>query len=160
MGAEANLSHLVLIKTQTGWGNGDQETIDFHQKIKAGDAIHADFKRMRKPKFHRRFFAMLQLAFEYWEPGEIDSKFGTPEKSFDRFRQDLTILAGYYQPVIRLDGTVRIEAKSISFGSMEQDEFEQVYNQVLNVILKKIPVLNELSAKEINDLVDRFLSFT
>jgi hypothetical protein len=35
----------------------------------------ADFKQVRNPAFHRRFFALLNLGFEYWEPtgGAISS---------------------------------------------------------------------------------------
>ncbi|AKR76983.1 MULTISPECIES: DUF1367 family protein [Edwardsiella] len=44
-------------------------------KIKLGDVLVAEFKRVRNPAFHRRFFALLNLGFEYWEPtgGAISS---------------------------------------------------------------------------------------
>lgn len=44
-------------------------------KIKLGDILVAEFKRARNPAFHRRFFALLNLGFEYWEPtgGAISS---------------------------------------------------------------------------------------
>jgi len=37
-------------------------------KIKLGDVLVAEFKRVRNPAFHRRFFALPNLGFEYWEP--------------------------------------------------------------------------------------------
>ena len=37
-------------------------------KFKLGDVLVAEFKRVRNPAFHRRFFALLNLGFEYWEP--------------------------------------------------------------------------------------------
>lgn len=44
-------------------------------KFKLGDVLVAEFKRVRNPAFHRRFFALLNLGFEYWEPtgGAISS---------------------------------------------------------------------------------------
>lgn len=44
-------------------------------KIKLGAVLVADFKQVRNPAFHRRFFALLNLGFEYWEPtgGAISS---------------------------------------------------------------------------------------
>lgn len=46
-----------------------QETSDFLQsKCKLGSVLVADFKLVRNPAFHRRFFALLNLGFEYWEP--------------------------------------------------------------------------------------------
>lgn len=45
------------------------ETSDFLQsKCKLGTVLVADFKQVRNPAFHRRFFALLNLGFEYWEP--------------------------------------------------------------------------------------------
>lgn len=52
------------------------ETCDILQsKIKLGDVLVAEFKRVRNPAFHRCFFALLNLGFEYWEPtgGAISS---------------------------------------------------------------------------------------
>lgn len=39
-----------------------------HNKIKLGAVVSADFKRVRNPKFHRKFFSLLNLGFEYWTP--------------------------------------------------------------------------------------------
>jgi hypothetical protein len=45
------------------------ETSDILQsKTRLGDVLVAEFRRVRNPAFHRRFFALLNLGFEYWEP--------------------------------------------------------------------------------------------
>lgn len=52
------------------------ETSDLLQsKIKLGSVLVAEFRQVRNPAFHRRFFALLNLGFEYWEPtgGAISS---------------------------------------------------------------------------------------
>lgn len=149
----------TLQKTTNGWIPADEETADAHRKMKIGDVLHGDFAKMRNPKFHRLFFALIKLAFDYWEPGEIDSKYGKPEKNFDQFRKDLTILAGYYTVVIRLDGSTRIEPKSISFASMDETEFQKLYQAVLTVIIERIPVMCDMSKDEINFMVDAALAF-
>jgi len=151
--------HIALIKTPGGWANGDSKTEEFHRKTRLGNMVHGDIKQMRNAGFHRKFFALLNLAFEYWNPGEINHEYGTPEKNFERFRKDLTILAGYYHIVIRLDGTAKPEADSIKFGRMDQATFDALYQNVLSVIMKKIHVLNKLGEDEINKLVDKFLEF-
>lgn len=151
--------HIILRKTLNGLIPEDPKTDEWYRKIKLGATVHSDFKQMRNAAFHRKLFALFNLAYEYWEPGEINSKFGVPEKNFDRFRKDLTILAGHYHNVIRLDGSVRVEADSLSFGSMNQETFNDLYQSVLDVIMKRIPVLNKLSEEEINDLVDKVLEF-
>ncbi|MBU9866796.1 DUF1367 family protein [Rahnella aceris] len=45
------------------------DTRDFlHSKIKLGEIVTADFKKSRNQRFHRKFFALLNLGFEYWTP--------------------------------------------------------------------------------------------
>ena len=68
---------LHLIKHQSGiLIPATPETSDILQsKIKLGSVLVAEFRQVRNPAFHRRFFALLNLGFEYWEPtgGAISS---------------------------------------------------------------------------------------
>lgn len=64
------MAQLQLIKQSSGiLIPATPETSDLLQsKIKLGAVLVADFKQVRNPAFHRRFFALLNLGFEYWEP--------------------------------------------------------------------------------------------
>lgn len=68
---------LQLIKHHSGiLIPASPETSEILQsKIRLGDVLVAEFKKVRNPAFHRRFFALLNLGFEYWEPtgGAISS---------------------------------------------------------------------------------------
>lgn len=68
---------LQLIKQSAGTLiPASPETSDIlHSKIKLGAVLVAEFRQVRNPAFHRRFFALLNLGFEYWEPtgGAISS---------------------------------------------------------------------------------------
>ena len=68
---------LHLIKHQSGiLIPATPETSDVLQsKIQLGAVLVAEFRQVRNPAFHRRFFALLNLGFEYWEPtgGAISS---------------------------------------------------------------------------------------
>ena len=68
---------LQLIKQSSGiLIPATPETSDILQsKIKLGSVLVAEFRQVRNPAFHRRFFALLNLGFEYWEPtgGAISS---------------------------------------------------------------------------------------
>jgi len=68
---------LQLIKQSSGiLIPATPETSDFLQsKCKLGAVLEADFRQLRNPAFHRKFFALLNLGFEYWEPtgGAISS---------------------------------------------------------------------------------------
>jgi len=54
------------------------------------------------------------------------------------FRSHLTVLAGYYDSFAGIDGRVRVEAKSISYSNMTQEEFEQLYSALINAAIKHI----------------------
>ena len=142
----------IFNKTLAGLAPADEATAEWLQKIKVGQVVKGKFSQLRNYQFHRKYFAMLNVAFEYWEPGEINCKYGQPEKNFDRFREDLQILAGYSDIHHRLDGSFRVVSKSISFGTMNNDEFTKVYNAVLNVILQRI--MAGMSAEEFNRILE------
>lgn len=71
------MAQLQLIKQNSGiLIPAAPEISDILQsKIKHGAVLVAEFKQARNPAFHRRFFALLNLGFEYWEPtgGAISS---------------------------------------------------------------------------------------
>lgn len=71
------MAQLHLIKQSQGiLIPATPEASDFLQsKCKLGAVLEADFKLVRNPAFHRRYFALLNLGFEYWEPtgGAISS---------------------------------------------------------------------------------------
>ena len=110
------------------------------KRWKTGDIAIMDLIKPRNGKFHRKFMAMVNLAFEYWEPEEVEHKgeMITPGKDFDEFRKWLTILAGYKEIIGYPDGSVRVRAKSLKFDKMDDMEFGRLYNNIINVILQKV----------------------
>ena len=50
----------------------------------------------------------------------------------------MTILAGYHNKFYGINGSVRIEAKSLSYGSMGEEEFAQCYNALIQVAMQQI----------------------
>lgn len=46
-------------------GAQDEEQL---QRVRTGEIISCEFTKPRNPQFHRKFFALLNLAYEYWEP--------------------------------------------------------------------------------------------
>lgn len=176
------MAHLQLIKQSSGiLIPATPETSDFlHSKCKLGAVLVADFKKVRNPAFHRRFFALLNLGFDYWEPtgGAISSNerrlvngyarylaaFGGNEsalmdaaeqyldqvasrritngislcKSFDAYRAWVTIEAGHFDTIQLPDGTLRKHPRSVSFASMDETEFQQLYRAALDVLWRWI----------------------
>ena len=148
---------LIKIRPRT-YQSADPPTDEWDSKNKIGQAVHADFKKVRNYAFLKKYFALMNVAFDNWNPGEINSKYGVPEKNFERFREDTTILAGYFHVVIRLDGSTRIVADSISFANMKEEAFAKLYSATIEVLLKHV-YKSELSEDELNNIVDQYMSF-
>ena len=120
-----------------------EDDAELLSKVKVGETVRLTLVRPRNIKFHKKFFALINLAFDYWEPpkhgeGSAWSEKMPIERNVERFRKDVTIMAGYYDATYRLNGDVRFEAKSISFGSMSEDDFEKLYSKVIDVIINRV----------------------
>ena len=155
------MSELVLTKTPAGaLAPADAPSAEYVQRMKIGAGIHGSFKRQRNPRFHRKAFALFAFAYDLWDAPELEYKGQPVAKNFDRFRRDLTILAGHYDAVTNLRGEVRLEAKSLSFGSMGEEEFGQVYASVLNVAFERVLKAKGYgSADEVDRIVDELARF-
>lgn len=150
-----NLMELYLRKGTGGTLLPDsQADLDKLKGFGHGEVIKAVVTRPRNYQFHKKFMKLIEYAYNCWDQPETENKHGPVRKSLTTFRKDLTILAGFYEQVMRLDGSVRIEAKSISFARMEQHEFDQLYSAVIDVILKHV-----LTTHTREDVVQGVLQF-
>lgn len=141
---------------------GDSAAQEFASQVKLGADVWGEFRRARNAKFHRKFFALLDLAFETWEPSDSATQYrGRPiEKNRERFRAEILILSGHYEAVYSVKGDVRLIAKSISFASIDQATFEQIYRSVLNVVWKQIMKNSRYSSpEEVDNVVGRLIGF-
>ena len=152
------MAECFVVKRQgpilTPASESDKEILD---KVKPGQDLRIEFKRVRNLKFHRKWFALARFAFDYWEPEIPDFHGHTPAKNFDRFRKDLIILAGYYDVTYQINDKVRVEAKSIAFENMAEEDFEQLYSKTIDVVIKHICLT--MSQEEIDNAVEGALSF-
>ena len=104
-------------------------------RFKTGEQYEIDIKLSRNPAFHRKVFAFFNFCFEHWK-GENELQ--CEAKQFDVFREHLTVLAGYYDSYHSITGSVRVEAKSLSYSSMKQEEFEKFYTALVNAAMKNV----------------------
>ncbi len=113
---------------------------------------------MRNYRFHKKFFARLNFAFDYWEPAIEHNVFGaTPESNFDTFRKNVKIMGGFYDAHYLLYGAKTFDSKSISFGSMSEDEFEKLYSACVDVILKH--VCTQFDGDMLDSVIDQTMAF-
>lgn len=128
--------------------------------LEVGELCAIEAKLPRNGKFHRKFFAMLNLGYDAWEPQRKHKSYKGREvqKNFERFRSDVLIAAGFYTQTFGLDGKLQLEAQSISFANMEQPEFEFVYNRCLDVLLQDV-LSTYAGREEVNGVVEKILRF-
>ena len=104
-------------------------------KFKTGEMYEIEMKLHRNPKFHGMVFQFFTFCFSHWKS---DREFMDEKGQFNVFRKHMTVLAGFYDEYFSIDGKARVEAKSLSYGSMEQEEFESVYQALIQVAMQKI----------------------
>lgn len=114
----------------------------------------------RNPKFHRKFFVLLQLGFDAWEPERKHKTYKgmAVEKSFNQFREDITILAGFYEQTFDIHGHMKLKAKSVSFAKMEDTEFEKLYSAVADVLLREV-CTRYAGREELDSVVEQITGF-
>lgn len=123
------------------------------QRFKNGETYTAEIKLTRRPAFHRKMFAFFNFCFAHWIAERTPLANADEATQFDRFRKDLTILAGFYEQTMRLNGDIRTEAKSLAYANMDADEFERCYKSMINAAIKHVfagtkdqQILNQLQS--------------
>ena len=132
----------------------DDRAAEQMQKLKTGEVYPVEAKRTRNPHFHGKVFAFLNYCFEHWCADKTHFANMSEPAQFDAFRKELTIMAGYFVVTYNINGGTHVEAKSLSYGSMSQDEFEDLYNALINAAIKNI--FGGVDSPEINN---RLMSF-
>jgi len=129
-------------------------------KIKLGQPVWLDLVRARNTAFHRKWFALVGVGFEAWEPPPIETGRWAgfvPEKDFESFRKDITIMAGFYEVGVSITGKAKVTAKSISFDKMSQDEFDRLFSATINVLLRL--VLHHKTEDQLREWVEAVMRF-
>jgi hypothetical protein len=114
---------------------------EYFKKMPTNEVFEIEYKKQRNIKFHRKFFALIKLAYE----NQSDYRL------MEDLRRDLLITSGNYNEVVnKITGEVFKVADSISFSNMDEVKFNEVYESVKDVIVKWLGITNENINEEIN----------
>ena len=114
---------------------------------KIGEILRAEIKKQRNGKFHRKLFALLNLAFENQEK----------YKTFEDFFVEIKLKTGHYREHVTTKGKMIYIPKSISYSNMDELEFTVFYKKVINVIVENFMIGS--TEEEIEKEVSLILSF-
>lgn len=105
---------------------------DEKRKLKLGEDYQVEVTNPRNVGYHRRFFAMLNVGHE-------NTSLDMP---FDTYRKYMIVKAGFFTAYQTPKG-IYYDPNSISFASMSQDEFEEVYSRVLDKVIEDVGLERE-----------------
>lgn len=128
------------------------EDYDNKRKLKLGKVYQADIKGCRNYEFHKKYFKLISVAWELL--GEKTHKFFRTKESF---RKTVEISAGWFDRVYSIKRNEWIEdSKSIAFDKMSQDEFEELYERVKDVIWELLDERNLITIDNFNNILKDF----
>jgi hypothetical protein len=134
---------IYVKKTLTGLipvYNSDHEALK-ECKLKIGEEYEVEIKKKRNYKFHKKYFALVNLCFENQSVFE----------DINDLRYYLTMKSGYVKKVNTGTGEMFIP-KSISFSSMDEIEFTDLYQKTINTVCLFLGI-------DESDLLDEILNF-
>lgn len=153
---------LVLIKAPGGMlVPADDSQAEKLRKFKNGSVVRSDFKEMRNGNYFRKWWVLVQYAYDLWSDGIEFTEFEGREvaPNFERFRKDLTVLAGYFHPVYAIDGSMTIEADSLQWSKMTEETFDSLYQATITAVLSKVLAHKNISREELDQSIERLLRF-
>jgi hypothetical protein len=111
----------------SGAYDDDREAI---KRLKHDEIYEVDIKLQRNPAFHRKYFALFRVAWEY-QNEDTQSWFG----SMDAWRKAVEVAAGHCEKAYSLTLNDWVEIpKSIAFDKMKEEEFQDLYERVKHVL--------------------------
>jgi hypothetical protein len=152
------MATLYLRKLYESLAPADEEAVEALERLKANEIYKCVITKPRNYLFLKKYFALLNHAYDHFEADGIEYRGQPVQKNRDVFRQEITIMAGFYEPVYKIDGSFKLIAKSISFANMTEDEFADLYSKTITVILNK--VLTSYTNDDLNKVVDEILGYS
>lgn len=121
---------LKVICTPLGLQPIYEEDYDSKKKLKVGECYTAEIRLIRNLQFHKKAFSLLNTAWSLL-PERTQNGF----RSIDAFRDTITVAAGFVDVFYDMNRKCYCEKpKSWSFDSMDNAEFDNLYNALKDVI--------------------------
>lgn len=111
---------------------------DDKRKLRLGETYQVEVTNPRNVGFHKKFFAMLNVGHE-------NTSLDMP---FETYRKYMIVKAGFFTAYQTPKG-IYYDPNSISFASMSQDEFQEVYSRVLDKVIEDVGLEREDLEKQL-----------
>ena len=106
----------------------DDQALTYIRKLKDTETVRADVRRVRNPKQHRLWWALVTLIH-----GQQDEW-----PTIESLSKAILCAAGHGKVIKSKSGIQTLEAKSIAFGNLDQDQFDAILEKSIRVICERI----------------------
>jgi len=111
---------------------------------KFGDILACEVRKPRNAKFHRKFYALMNVVFDNQDKYD----------KFKDFIREIKLKTGVYDEHITTKGEIVYIPGSIAFHNMDDMEFEKFYSDAIDVVLKHfIPTTREDTDKMVQEVL-------
>lgn len=141
---------LRLLNTPSGLKPLYDEDYDQKKKLKIGEIYKVKITIARNINFHRKYFALINCAWAY----QNESTTKHFKNNVECFRKTVEIAAGHCDTVYNLSLKSWVDIpKSIAFDKLKQEEFEDLYERVKDVLFTTF--LKGIDEEEfLNNMID------
>lgn len=158
------MTELLFQKGATGLIPACEEASEWLRKKKLGATILVEPREMRNGPFFKKWWALVSLAYDYWSENvqTVEYKGARVLPNKQRFRKDVTIMAGFYEAVVNIKGEVRLEAESLKWAKMSEERFTELYDATINALLQNVfngKVCPTWSEEELRSVAEQVLQF-
>lgn len=119
---------IFMQRTLTGLKPTDRLSAEALERVPLGKDVRAEITRPRNLKYHRKFFALLKAIFPHQNI----------YPTMTLFRGAIEIALGFGETFKMPDGRTMMVPHSISFASMDQTEFEALFDRAVELITTRI----------------------
>ena len=138
-----------------------EEEAEKLKRLKIGAGVRCEVVQIRNYRFFKKYWALVKYLFGLWEEWLPRERYRGQEvrANLKKFQEGLTILTGRYTPVSDVLGRTTLQAHSISFAKMEEDEFQQLYSDTIQVALGRVLSGLNLNEAAVRAHVDEILRY-
>ena len=143
---------IIIYKSGGALKPSTADDSDKLNRLKPDIPYSVSVKEERNYEFHKKYFKLINVAWELL--GEKTHDFF---KTSDSFRKTIEISAGWYEVIYNMarNGWLQVP-KSIAFDKMSQEEFEELYERVKDVIWMLLDERDLITIDNFNNILKDF----
>lgn len=143
---------LTLLNTVQGLKPCYDEDYNEKKKLKIGEVYTATIYKQRNLNLHRKFFAMIRVAWAY----QTANRRIVFNNSIDIFRSTILLNSGICDRIWLAEKKQYVDIpRSLAFDKMDEKDFEECYSKCLDFILQRL--VNHVSEEDFKKNIEEFL---